>query len=174
MTGRVRARGKVSQATGKNVSSVPEPLVHDIEEVLSTPESFKLYKEESRRIVEPVGRVVSAMGRQENILQGIKRMTFGQRLLIKNVKACSSDSIFREGLDQCALIDSAATTDIDQHRVLLHDSEFGFSNQTSSLLRQWQAYRDIVTLRKHFRETLAAIDLMRILSGPLGNMPPKC
>jgi len=46
----------------KRLPSVPEPLVHDIEEMLSTPESFKLRKEESRRIVEPVKRVVGAMG----------------------------------------------------------------------------------------------------------------
>lgn len=73
------------QPTGKTVSSVPEPLVHDIEKMLSAPESLKLCKEESRRIVQPVGRVVGAVGGQENILHGIEGMAFWQRFLIKNV-----------------------------------------------------------------------------------------
>src|SRR5215831_1085119 len=60
--------------------------------------------------------------------------------------------------------------------MLLHDAEFGTSNQASSLLGQWKTYRYVVTLRKHFHETFTAIDLVdqRVLLRLMGNVPPHC
>src|SRR5215472_1886672 len=103
-------------------------------------------------------------------------MPLRQWLSIKNIQGGSSDSIFCKGLDQRAFVNRWAATDIDQYRVLLHDSEFSVGNQTSSPLGQWQAYRHVVTLRKHFREALAAVEPVdqRIPLGVPGNLPPEC
>jgi hypothetical protein len=93
---KIRERESRDRVDGnqRRLSSVPEPLVHYIKELLSTPESFKLRKKESGRIVEPVRRVIGTMGRQENILHRIKRMAVREWLLIKNVQGDSSDFIF--------------------------------------------------------------------------------
>jgi hypothetical protein len=56
-------------ATGRSVSLVSKPLVHDIQEIFSTPESFKLRNEESHRVIEPVRRVIGAVWGQKDIFE---------------------------------------------------------------------------------------------------------
>src|SRR5271170_8080833 len=82
------------------IASVSQLLVHDIEQRLVLPESLKLLDEQPPGVVEPVGGMVGAMRREQNILQFIKGMSLRQRFLIENIQRGTFDSAIRKRVDQ--------------------------------------------------------------------------
>src|SRR5580700_6954882 len=98
-------------------------------------------------------------------------MALRQWFLIKDVEGSASNPVVRKSLDHCPLVDRRSSADVDHDCAVLHCGEFGISDQTSSLLGQWDCYDYIVALWKHFQELLALIDFIdqRIFGRPLGD-----
>src|ERR1700756_2379806 len=68
---------------------VAELLVDHVAQWLATAKAFELFDEQLHRLIEPVRRVVCAMGRQKDVFERIEGMTGGQRLLIENIQGRS-------------------------------------------------------------------------------------
>src|SRR5271154_4490196 len=84
---------------------ISQLLIDHIEQRLAFAVSLELLEEKLHRIVQPIGRMVGAMRRKQDIFQLIERMTFWQRLLVENVQRSAFDSAGRKSVDQGFFVD---------------------------------------------------------------------
>ena len=70
---------------GYFLPSISQPLVRNVLQRLALFKPAILLKKEAHGLILPIGRVVGAVRRQQNILQLVQRMLRGQRLVIKHI-----------------------------------------------------------------------------------------
>src|SRR5579872_7064785 len=145
-------RARVSPAGGPITLStlITQLLFDNVEKGFTLAVSFKVVQEEAHGVLQPGGRMVGAVGREQDIFQTVKRMAFRQRFSVEYVQGRTLDSTFGEGADHRGFVDDGTTTDIDYHRVWFHGGEFRLADQPASVRRERRSHDDVVALRDHF------------------------
>jgi hypothetical protein len=65
--------------------SISQPLIHNVPQRLALLKPAILVQKEAHRLILPIGRVVRAVRRQQNIIQLVQQMSRRQRFVLKHI-----------------------------------------------------------------------------------------
>jgi hypothetical protein len=66
-------------------SSISQPLIHNVLQRLALLKPTILLQKEAHRLILPVGRVIRAVRRQQNIIELVQQMSRRQRFVLKHI-----------------------------------------------------------------------------------------
>src|ERR1022692_105375 len=93
--------------------SVTGLFVDYIQKRLPGTEALEILDENMHSQIGPAHRVIGGVRREQHIFETIERVTFRERLFVKNIQRCASDSLGGQRGNQCGFHYHRSSAEID-------------------------------------------------------------